>query len=117
MGRYNPPGSPQQRKENMLKNAHSLVMLLMASVSLSSAKAMGAQPAVVLSEFIFESAPFPSCHASTIAQAKEGLVAAWFGGTREGDSTVGIWFSSKDSHGWSAPREAANGVQPDGARL
>ena len=34
-------------------------------------------------EFIFENAPFPQCHASTIAETKAGLVAAWFGGTRE----------------------------------
>ena len=40
---------------------------------------------IVSSEFIFESAPFASCHASTIAQTQEGLVAAWFGGKREGD--------------------------------
>ena len=33
---------------------------------------------MVKSEFIFESAPFPSCHASTIAETKSGLVAAWF---------------------------------------
>ena len=37
----------------------------------------------VLSEFIFEKAPFAQCHASTIAETENGLVAAWFGGTRE----------------------------------
>src|SRR4051794_35893627 len=44
------------------------------------------------SEFIYDdaSAPTPSCHASTIAQTKEGLAAAWFGGTAEGNRDVGI---------------------------
>src|SRR2546421_270699 len=39
--------------------------------------------AVVKSEFIFETAPFPQCHASTIAESKNALVAAWFGGKHE----------------------------------
>src|SRR5688572_5997829 len=34
-------------------------------------------------EFIFEKAPFPSCHAATIAETDKGLIAAWFGGTKE----------------------------------
>ena len=64
------------------------------------------------SEFIYESASFPECHASTIAETKEGLVAAWFGGTREGYRDVGIWSSrSVGGKAWSAPVEVANGVQ------
>ena len=45
---------------------------------------------VMRSEFIFERAPFPSSHASTIVETRDGLVAAWFGGTRERDPDVGI---------------------------
>lgn len=63
------------------------------------------------SEFIFETAPFPSCHASTIAETKQGLVAAWFGGTRERNSDVGIWLARHDGKQWTAPVEVANGVQ------
>ncbi len=51
------------------------------------------QNAVVKSEFIFETAPFPSCHASTIAETKSGLVAAWFGGTAERNPDVCIYVS------------------------
>jgi predicted neuraminidase len=67
-------------------------------------------------EFIFETAPFAQCHASTIAETKAGLIAAWFGGKREGDTSVGIWLSRHDGK-WSPPVEVANGNQPDGSRL
>ena len=74
-----------------------------------------AEPEVV--EFIFESAPFASAHASTIVETRDGLVAAWFGGTREGANDVGIWTSRRAGGKWSPPVEVATGVQPDGSRL
>ena len=72
---------------------------------------------IVKSEFIFEQAPFTSCHASTIAETKGELVAAWFGGTRERNPDVGIWVSRRDKDGWSKLAEVANGVQPTGERF
>ena len=66
---------------------------------------------LVKSEFIFETAPFPQCHASTIAEAKGGLVAAWFGGKHEKSPDVGIWVSRFEAGRWSVPVEAADGVQ------
>ena len=73
--------------------------------------------AVEKSQFLYEKAPFPSCHASTIAQAKDGMVAAFFGGTDEGEPDVGIWVCRLDRGGkWSTPVEAVNGVSPDGKR-
>jgi predicted neuraminidase len=74
------------------------------------------QPSPIVSaEFIFEQAPFPSSHASTIAETDDGLVAAWFGGTREGHQDVGIWVARRDGHRWSAPTEVANGRDANGA--
>lgn len=70
--------------------------------------------AVRKTEFIYESAPFPSCHASTIESTPTGLVAAWFGGTHEKHPDVGIWVSRRGSVLWSAPVEVANGIQADG---
>lgn len=72
--------------------------------------------AIVASEFIFEHAPSPQSHASTLAASDDGLVAAWFGGTREQNPDVGIWLAHRTSKGWSTPREVANGVQEDGKR-
>ncbi|QDT31127.1 sialidase family protein [Thalassoglobus polymorphus] len=75
-------------------------------------------PSIEVSEFVFEDVPFPQCHASTIIEKPTGgLMAAWFGGTREKDKDVGIWVSEKDSSGnWSAPVEVANGIQHDDLR-
>src|SRR5262245_58337526 len=73
-------------------------------------------PGLVSSEFIFETAPFPQCHASTIAQSSNALVAACFGGTRERNPDVGIWVARKETDSWTAPVEVANGVQDDGVR-
>jgi alpha-L-rhamnosidase len=72
--------------------------------------------AVVKTEFIFDSAPFQSCHASTLVEVKDGLVAAWFGGMREGNPDVGIWSARQHDGQWTVPVEVANGVRPDGTR-
>ncbi len=66
--------------------------------------------------FVFEQASFPQCHASTLCETPRGLVAAWFGGTREKHPDVGIWSSTNDGGGWSAPQEQANGIQHEGSR-
>jgi predicted neuraminidase len=79
----------------------------------SSAHSQGRMTA---SEFIFQTAPFRSAHASTIVETSAGLVAAWFGGTREGASDVGIWVSRHVNGKWTAPEEVATGVQRDGTR-
>lgn len=72
--------------------------------------------AILKSEFIYETAPFPSCHASTIVEVKGGLLAAWFGGTDEKNPDVGIWTSRFDGKNWSSVKEVFNGVQ-DGKRF
>jgi predicted neuraminidase len=75
-----------------------------------------AQVRLAESEFVFETAPFASAHASTLAETRAGLVAAWFGGTREGASDVGIWVSRRVNGKWTRPIEVATGIQPDGTR-
>ena len=66
----------------MKKNQGSAALLSLLALLVLPAWAR-AGGAVVSSEFIYETAPFPSCHASTIVKAKDGLVASWFGGTRK----------------------------------
>ena len=78
--------------------------------------AMANDQTVVSSEFIFEKAPFASCHASTIAETPAGLVAAWFGGTAGRNPDVGIWVARRGSATMAAPVEVADGAARDGKR-
>ena len=66
---------------------------------------------VLISEFIFDEAPFPSCHASTICSTDDGPMVAWFGGTHEKHMDVGIWVARKHDRVWTKPQEVANGIQ------
>ena len=65
------------------------------------------------SSILFEAAPFESAHASTIVETREGLVAAWFGGTREGAADVGIWLSRHVRGEWTRPLELWKKVPKD----
>jgi predicted neuraminidase len=71
-----------------------------------------AQPGYVSGSLVYalEDRLTPQCHATTIAETPGGLVAAWFGGTREKNPDVGIWLSRHTSGGWSRPTEVVNGV-------
>ncbi len=72
--------------------------------------------AILSSEFIYDSGPYPQIHATTIAETPTGLVAAWFGGTHEKNPDVCIWVSRFVSGKWTTSVETANGIQPDGSR-
>jgi predicted neuraminidase len=70
------------------------------------------------SQFIYEKASFPECHASTIVETPKGLVSAWFGGTQERNPDVCIYVSHKDqgTQTWTTPLNVANGIQNDTLR-
>jgi predicted neuraminidase len=87
----------------------SLIAVITALAFMTPAQSPA--PSVVKSEFIYETAPFPECHASTIAESKGNLVAAWFGGTKEKHPDVGIWVSRLENGKWTTPVEVANGVE------
>ena len=90
----------------------NFVVLIAAILLCTSAFSLAETP--FQREFIFESAPFPSCHASTIAETPGGLVAAWFGGKEESASDVCIWVSRHADGKWSAPQKVAGGTGKDG---
>ncbi|MBO6117719.1 MAG: exo-alpha-sialidase [Bacteroidales bacterium] len=68
--------------------------------------------AFVCDEFLYDTAVFASCHASTIVQTDEGdLLAAYFGGSYEGCDDVCIWLSRKKygTNTWLSPVKIADG--------
>ena len=96
----------------MKKFIFSLTALIIISFSISIAQKQG----ILLDEFVFEEAPFKECHASTIADTPTGLVASWFGGTREKNKDVEIWVSRKSNDRWTKPVSVANGIQDEKLR-
>ena len=89
---------------------------LLAGFTVTVTVSAAAPPGSLKSELIYETAPFPQCHASTIAENKAGLVAAWFGGTRESADDVGIWSARFEEGKWTTPVEVANGVESPAKR-
>lgn len=90
-----------------------LVCLIFSKISFSQQR----QAIQILTQqFIYDTAPFPSCHASTIAETPAGLVAAWFGGTHEKHKDVEIWVSRKQGNTWTTPTSAADGIQDSSSR-
>jgi alpha-L-rhamnosidase len=71
---------------------------------------------VVTDEFIYDTASYKECHAATIAETKKGLVAAWFGGTKERNPDVCIWVSRLVNGKWTEGVNVANGIQNDSLR-
>jgi len=98
----------------MLRNKLGIFLtgsVVMLSGINANADDLSKQPGIVRMEFIFDKAPFQQCHASTIAQTTKGLVAAWFGGTHESHSDVGIWMSRSEGSKWTRPVQVADGIQ------
>ena len=87
----------------------SVIYAIICTIILSDISHSGSTP-VLLEEFIFEEAPFPSCHASTISGYGENFVVAFFGGTHEKHNDVEIWVSIRENGKWSMPVSVANGI-------
>lgn len=69
---------------------------------------------VLDSGFVYEQAPFPSCHASTLVETQGGLLAAWFGGAHERAADVCIYTAFRKNGTWETIKLAADGLMPSG---
>jgi predicted neuraminidase len=87
------------------------------SYELTSWQSIATVPAILTTEYIYDTGPYPQIHATTIVETPTGLVTAWFGGTAEKNPDVCIWVSRQLPDGkWTEGVETANGVQADGSR-
>lgn len=93
-----------------------MLCVLLTTCCLCAAPTVAEEPGVLQSEFLYETASFPSCHASTIEMTPSGLVASFFGGSDEGNDDVGIWVCRQDGTGWTPPVEVATGVESETKR-
>ncbi|MDF2157273.1 sialidase family protein [Algoriphagus sp. CAU 1675] len=91
------------------------LILFLLSLSLSN-QTEKPEVKILKSEFIYETAPFPQCHASTLIENEEGILAAWFGGTHERHPDVSIYTAQLNGEKWSEPKKAADGVENEQTR-
>ena len=99
-----------------LKFGLVLLTLIVFMGHLQAQKTKPWKKGILVDEFIYDTAPFPQCHAATIVETPAGLVAAWFGGTREGSNDVEIWSSRLIHDKWTKPVSIANGIINDTLR-
>ena len=71
----------------------------------------GISAKVIETDLIYQSEPYPSCHASTIVETGEGMLAAWFGGTNEKHPDVCIHAAFYKNGIWEKPFQVADGVE------
>jgi len=100
-----------------MKKLNILILALILSKTVLAGDPFKGSTAVVKSGFIYQlqDVSFPGCHASTITETADGLIAAWFGGTEERAPDVCIYASSNINGTWNKPVMVADGIQ-DGKR-
>lgn len=111
-------GKPIEQREGtkFIKMDGRYAVIEIGSGSYSFVSDLEFKAGIVTDEFIFKEADFPESHAATIAETPRGLIAAWFGGTKEGYKDVCIWTSRLINNQWTAPKKVADGVISDTLR-
>jgi hypothetical protein len=77
--------------------------LLVSTVSLHAA-----DPAILTTEFVYDTGPHSSIHATTIVETPTGLVTAWFGGTA-GKKSRRLHLGLASASRWQMDRRRRNG--------
>ncbi|MDL2221186.1 exo-alpha-sialidase [Parabacteroides sp. OttesenSCG-928-N08] len=96
----------------------SLFLIVIFFLFIGTTKTLNAQNrleqltvTVVDSGFIYLDEPYPSCHATTIVDTGDGMMAAWFGGTYEKHPDVCIYGAFYRDGKWEKPFQIADGVE------
>jgi predicted neuraminidase len=101
-----------------MKNIFIISLFVFFSGLLTGSMPFKGDKCILKSEFIYQpgDVTFPSCHASTIIETGNGLLASWFGGTAEKNPDVGIWISNFTDGKWTKSIEVANGIHDKSKR-
>ncbi len=102
---------------NRMKYILILLLACSAITNIATAQSKKWKAGIITDEFIFDTASFPESHAATVAETPAGIVAAWFGGKKEGNKDVEIRFSRLINNKWTAPVSIANGIKSDTLRF
>ena len=79
-----------------------------ATISLKEKQNVADTSGIRKGYFSKDGIPVPECHASTILHLSNGeIIAAWFGGKKEGNDNVGIWMVKGKPGNWTEPFEIA----------
>lgn len=93
-----------------------LFFLAITVLNTTSAQLKKWQTGIIVDENIFDTASFPESHSATIAETPKGLIASWFGGTKERNPDVCIWTSRLVNGKWTKPQNVADGIVNDTLR-
>jgi predicted neuraminidase len=104
------------KSTQILKKAFFVLMLCAGGASQAQTITNPWRSGIITNEFVYEKAPYKECHSATIAETPKGLVASWFGGTKERNPDVCIWVSRKVNGKWTEGINVANGIQNDTLR-
>lgn len=102
-----------------MKNACIHLMFLLSfliTTKVTYAQDSSWRKGILVDEFIYDTAPFSSVHAATIAETKSGIITAFFGGEHEGHKNVNIYVSKQVKNKWTPPVKVADGVVNDTLR-
>ena len=101
----------------MKKNLVVSILIVSVFISVSSCSPEKSKKGIMIkmveTEFLYDSASFPECHASTIVDTKDGLLASFFGGEHERSPDVCIYTTRKVGDKWTKPQKVADGVVND----
>lgn len=105
------------RQRFLLPYFFQIVAYAPLAVSMPALQAEQTGWRVAETNFIEPAPAVAEVQASTLVEAADGsVVAAWWGGTKEGNDDVGIWVSRWQNGRWEPARLVADGTGPDGKK-
>lgn len=96
----------------------SCFLLLLSSFAWGKGESTNSDPKlntisakVLETKLIYQQEPYPSCHASTLVDTGDGILAAWFGGSFERHPDVNIYGAFYKNGKWGKPFQLADGIE------